>query len=617
MNTSQINTEHLASRLEPILASILKEGETFVEQLGTELSKKASSGLVGTAIHVVQSLGKAAWKTIGSSRAHRRFQRRWDTASSQSERQQAIRQLLAEDPKRAQSLHELLLRFDFLRAVAEHAEQLPNIGLLQATRRLSDVYVPLRIAAIAEGPSGSSQLTDMTRVEQANRPLELTAINLLGSGNNIVEGTPGSGKSTLARWLVASNARNILDSSKTAFDKIRLPLLVSARSLQMAQSDFASALRQAATSEMSLTALGAFPSEFFLPYSESGHKSWLIIIDGLDEIEDRGERQRLWDALSGLHSQAGDAFRFVIFTRPNAVRIGRFAPNFQRWRVCSPSESDRQLIARRYIDQERKAEEFIAHLSTTSLADIYQVPLFETIAASLFSQTGALPTTHMGLCEAFISALIEKSSVSQLNRDSILRLLQLFAANPDFEPSSDDVDLKGLISQHTPRVQIKSRLQEIAQKTGLVQFSSSRLSFIHDIFRSYFLALQISRAHEPSSGVWKTVDPFRIGWTTFQYVCENWSLANKDISSAVDALLSFGDSGETCAIEVSIACAGVSEKIITKLVDRIFREMYSTGMTISGHSALTRLAAQRASVKKRLIEAVYSDRDFLAARLVC
>jgi len=237
MEIYQLNLEHLASRLEPILASILKEGGTFVEELGAELSKKASSGLVGTAINAVQSLGKAAWKTISSSRAHRRFQRRWDAALSQSERQQAIRQLLAEDPKRAQSLHDLLLRLDFLRAVAEHAEQLPNIGLLQATRRLSEVYVPLRIEAIAEGPSGSSQLTDMTRVEQASRSLELTAIDLLGSGNNIVEGTPGSGKSTLARWLAASNARNILDSSKTAFDKIRLPLLVSARSLQMAQSD--------------------------------------------------------------------------------------------------------------------------------------------------------------------------------------------------------------------------------------------------------------------------------------------------------------------------------------------------------------------------------------------
>jgi hypothetical protein len=182
MNISQINIEHLASRLEPILASILKDGGTFVEQLSTEFSKKASSGLVGTAINAVQSLGKAAWKTIGSSRAHRRFQRHWDAAPSQSERQQAIRQLLAEDPKRAQSLHDLLLRLDFLRAVAEHAEHLPNIGLLQATRRLSDIYVPLRIEAIAEGLSGTSHLTDLTKVEQARPSLELTAIDLLGSG---------------------------------------------------------------------------------------------------------------------------------------------------------------------------------------------------------------------------------------------------------------------------------------------------------------------------------------------------------------------------------------------------------------------------------------------------
>src|SRR5947207_7336640 len=100
MNNSQINLEQLASRLEPILASILKEGETFVEQLGTEFSKKASGGLVTTALAAVQSLGKAAWKTVRSSRAHRRFQRRWDAASSPSERQQALRQLLTEDPKR-------------------------------------------------------------------------------------------------------------------------------------------------------------------------------------------------------------------------------------------------------------------------------------------------------------------------------------------------------------------------------------------------------------------------------------------------------------------------------------------------------------------------------------
>lgn len=226
---------------------------------------------------------------------------------------------------------------------------------------------------------------------------------------------------------------------------------------------------------MSLVSLGAFPDEFFLPYSEAGHKSWLVIVDGLDEIEDLHDRQRLWDALSGLHSQAGDAFRFVIFTRPNAVRIASSVQSFRRWRMRAPSESDRKLIARRYIDQEGKVEEFLMHLATTPFADVYRVPLFETIAASLFNQTGAIPTTQMGLCEAFVSALIQKSSISHLNRAAVLDLLRLFAVNLGFEPSSNGINLSCLLPPHTPRVEITIRLEEVAQKTGLKRsFSSQR-----------------------------------------------------------------------------------------------------------------------------------------------
>jgi hypothetical protein len=408
-----------------------------------------------------------------------------------------------------------------------------------------------------------------------------------------------------------------LDSSEPTFDKIRLPLLISARSLQAAKSDFASSLKQAATSEMSLTNLGAFPDEFFLPYSKSGHRSWLIIVDGLDEIEDRIERQRIWDTLSRLHSHAGDSFQFIVFSRPNAVRVSTSSSSFQRWQLCSPSESDQKLIAHRYIDQELKAEQFITHLSNSSFSDIYQIPLFETIAASLFSQTGALPSTHMGLCEAFASALIEKSPVSKYNRDSVLRLLQLFAESTNLALSLDDLDLKNLGAEHTPQIHVTSQLIEIARKTGLVQFSGGQLSFIHDIFRSYFLALKFSQTCEPTSQIWRLVDPFRIGWATAQYICERWSLAGKDISAAVNALLSFGEEGETCAIEASIACSTVSEKVISKIVERIFREMYSTGATISGVAALTRLAKQRPSVKKRLIDTVRSGHDFLSSRLEC
>ncbi|MER9642564.1 NACHT domain-containing protein [Mesorhizobium sp. M0239] len=595
------------------MTGLIEEGGTFAELLGTELSKKASGSLAGAAISLVQSLGKAAWKTVRSSRARRKFQRRWSASASSVQRQQAIRQLLTEDPKRAQLLSGLLLRLDFLRAVAEHAEQLPNIGLLDATRRLSEVYVPLKIRQISDTKSFNTLPSG--EALRANSIFDGSPTDLLHSGNHLVEGAPGAGKTTLARWLVAFEARSILeDRSKVAFEKIRLPVLVTARSLQTAQSDFAAALHRAVNLEMSLASLGMIPNEFFLPYSESGHKSWLIIIDGLDEVEEPHERQHIWDVLTKLHSQAADTFRFIVFTRPNAVRLDQEGIAFQRWSVCSPTESDRRLIAKRYITQSERADQFLARLGTEGLADAYRTPLFEAIAASIFSRTGFMPRTRVDLCEAFVSALIDKSTVSDLNRPSIIGLLSSIS-----ERTASGIDnvteWDGLISPNTPRLEISFKLNEIILKTGLARYTNGSHLFIHDIFRSYFFALKVCKLHEPTSGVWRKVDPFSVGWTTVQYICEIWEQTGKDISIAVRELLHFGDNGEICGTEVCISCSAVNDKVAGEIADRIIRDMYSTGATISGLDALSRLATHRAIVLEKLVDCVYSDRDLVGGKV--
>lgn len=85
----------------------------------------------------------------------------------------------------------------------------------------------------------------------------------------------------------------------------------------------------------------------------------------------------------------------------------------------------------------------------------------------------------------------------------------------------------------------------------------------------------------------------------------------------MDGLLSFGEDGVTCATEVCVACPVVSEKVIAKIVDRIFRETYSGGMTIMGAAALTRLCWRRQSVAKRLIEEICSGREFFDSAVQC
>lgn len=522
-----LNFDQLASRLEPILATILKEGGTFAGLLGDELSKKASGGIVSATVNVVQSLGKSAWKTGGSIRARRRLEKRWGASTTSDERQQVLRQFFSEDPARAQSLRATLLRLDFLRAVAQHAEQLPNVSLLDVTKRLSDVYVPLRIerADEREHSKNPSILSGAAKLSDTASASNISAVELLSSGNHLIEGGPGSGKSTLARRFVVSEARKILGNKDNLyFEKVRLPVLVAARSFENAQSDFSSALQTAASSEMSLASLAAFPKDFFVPYSEGGHKLWLVVVDGLDEIEDGRERQRLWDILIKLHSRAGDAFRFVVFSRPDAIRIRAEEDlNFRRWKVCALSQSDSSLIAHRYIDQSRKAEEFLGLIRTDALADTYRTPLFQSIAASVFNRTGGMPDTRLELCEAFITALIEKSGVSDLDRPSLLNLLGLVADCNKIDASFvERANVVGLFSKQLPRVQVRGALENVVKMTGLARVSGESVTFLHDVFRSYFLIGSLSKQHEPTESIWKTLDPFRLGWTTVQFLCESW-----------------------------------------------------------------------------------------------
>ncbi|MBV8754353.1 MAG: NACHT domain-containing protein [Hyphomicrobiales bacterium] len=606
MNTPAFNIEHLSSRLGPALTGALKEGEAFAEIFGKEVSQKASSSLAGAAINTIQSLGKAAWKTIRSSRAHDRFYKRWLVASSASERHQAIRKLLIEDPKCASSLYRLLTTLDFLRATAEHAEHLPNIAILEASRRLSEIYVPLRIEPITHEPAGEAKFHG------------LATDLLLSSGNHLIEGAPGSGKSTLARWLVLSQALSILETDKAGLiGQTRLPVLVNARTLKVHHSSFATAIANAVRTEMSFAMLAEVPDQFFIPYSEDGHKSWLVIVDGLDEIEDRHERQRLWDMLARVHSQNDDSFRFLVFTRPDAVRTNWKEIYFQHWHIQSLTGSDHKLIAERYISLAEKVEVFLTDFERITADEIHRYPLFEAIAATIFSKTGATPKTKSALCDAFVHALLEKSTVAHLDRRLVREALTLLADNRPLETLNDCPEIRALIPRDVPRIQIGDYFKEIAQRTGLVTVQDGTLVFIHEVFRSYFIASRVAALHSPDRTIWRKVDPFRLGWSTIQYVCENWELAGKDVSLAVESLLSFGKRGQMCAAEISIACRSVNEKVVEKIVEWIFREMFSTGPTIFGVDALTRLSATREVVTRKLIDTVYSGRDFFDARLQC
>jgi hypothetical protein len=607
---SQINLDQLATNLMPYLNEALKHAAEFSGDVFSELSKSASGGVATLTTASLRSLGGAVWNRVRSSRVHAKFEKDWASAGSVRAREEAVRFLLKSDPRLAGSLHGLLIRRDFVRAVMEHSEHLPRVGLLDPARRLSDIYVPLSLGRTNESAASQANIV----VPDVADPVD--PFGQLSSGNHLVVGDPGSGKSTFARMLVVEHAQRILlDPQAVTFDQIRLPILVNASSVCAARSDFTSSLEFAVKVDMGFEALGPLPSQFFVPYAEDGHGLWSVVIDGLDEIEDRLERQRFWDAISRLHSQFGNSLNFVVTTRPDSIQT-RDGDGFQRWRLSRLDKANQTLLARRYIQGTDVAQKFLERVSHSEFREICSIPLFEALAASIFQESATLPSTKFELCKAFSFHLIEKLLGSAKEQyEPFTELLSEIALQRDLDAESSAARV--LAPRHLPKLRAQEYLHGLLARSGFFVRVPASFGFVHDVFRSYFAAAAIAQRHKPTATVWLDLDPFTLGWTTIEYVCEAWAANDQDISSAVEALLGFGSRGETSATEVAVSCRNVSDVVVGDIVERLIREMFSMGPTTDGCLALTQLARSRELVRSRLYDLATGVRDFAGARLAC
>jgi hypothetical protein len=502
----------LAAKLLPSLEVAMREITEFGESVATELSKKAASGVAGFGINALRAVGKAAWKQIRSSKAHALFHSKWKLAQSDQEKEEAITFLLSSDPKLSHVLNSLLFRRDFIRAVLEHCNHLPNVSLLDASRLLSEIYVPLSLC----------ESSDAKPADQPSRfrGEDESGLSLLTGGNHVIEGPAGSGKSTLLRHLVASEAQRLLNSPDHTFDEtIRIPVFLSATGLSKGNSDFSSALAVAASEEMSVFQRRTPEDHFFNPHAELGGRRWLIGIDGLDEIEDRGKRQKLWDAIL-LHSQFDDAFRFIVSMRPGTVRFRPSASHVKYWSVQPLADHERKLLAQRYIRQPATTEQFLLLLRERRFSEAATTPLFGAIAASVFDATGDLPTKTSELIDAFIFVLLEKTPHLVDSRFELVKtLLSEIAWAGTFSKPLPDLRQFDPAVKNLPKLKALDTLYSMAERTGLVRQIGGRHVFLHEMFRSFFLSRKLAGQHLPMANVWQAVDPFTVGWSTVEFIC--------------------------------------------------------------------------------------------------
>ncbi|MFC7591467.1 NACHT domain-containing protein [Nonomuraea antimicrobica] len=271
--------------------------------------------------------------------------------------------------------------------------------------RVTTLYVQQR----AETGLGSGGR--MAQVTGALSPLEIVARHT----HAVVVAEPGAGKSMLTAHLAAVSC----DWWQTARrgPRKRSPFGAAVALRLPASRLVGSDLPAALAGYWSGHGEQATPEMFTAPPLDGAR--WLILVDGMDEIADPGDRSHVLTMLATAMEQRSDVFRFLVTSRPlpsgelsELVRAGaaelrlrlfdgadleRFA---QRWFEARPPAGPEG-------DPSKAAGAFVAGIRRSGVAALPRVPLLVTMAALLYEQNPAtgLPTDRTQLYEEFVALL--------------------------------------------------------------------------------------------------------------------------------------------------------------------------------------------------------------------
>jgi hypothetical protein len=500
------------------------------------------------------------------------------------------------------------VRRQLVQAVARHSAILNGVSFLDEPRTLEDAYVPTKLLRAESTDEGG----------QSTRSYSATgAVDKLLLGNHIIEGSAGSGKSTLLQWLANKAAQKLLiKSEKSDLSGDRLPVLVEASALAGKSIPFVDALSEAANAEHSLALSSAVTSNFLNPYSDGGHRFWTILIDGIDELDSRRSIARFCNALETVKANFGDAFRFILGTRPGAVSRDALS-DFERWHMLPLDDQTKEEVSLKYLRPDCDIQVFLEQAANAELGAALETPLVCELAAAVFSQTGSLPSGKSALVDAYIAVLFGKPSLADLDRQGLVKL-HVAISEKSFDVGSPSTDILTACNAATlPKLAQSQAVIEVVHRVGLAQCTSEGFKFRHELLWSYFTAQRLGTNENPSRKIWAKIDPFEVGWPTIEFLCQNWENAGHDVSEAVDALRAFGDDGLRCAVDILAMSAVEAGKIATDITERVLREAKSTGV-MTWHTQILPKLARRFEEAAELIEAeVYSKRWHMGLRLEC
>ncbi|WP_146108005.1 NACHT domain-containing protein [Actinokineospora auranticolor] len=328
-----------------------------------------------------------------------------------------------------------------LRAQVAAATELPY--RLPGARRpsLATVYVRQDLGAgteeqpeqpretpVLDGRSGLVEVVPRPVTRPSVRPPTHTVREALDRDDHlIVVGGPGQGKSTLSRRLSAEAAGRWFTTTDEPLTEPVIPIRVSA-------TELAARLHLPFTQSLADSVHNEYGAYLATPLAPSAlhHRvagcRWLLLVDGLDEVADAGDRDRLVAVLAAW-SAPGSPYRVILTTRP--LEGAALAPlqrsGATRYELQPFDEAALTAFAHSWFtDTPDSAPRFLRQIRDAYLGEMVTVPLLATIAAIIFTEHGdrPLPDNKYELYEAYLRYLrTTKSPQFDSIRDSLLEHL--------------------------------------------------------------------------------------------------------------------------------------------------------------------------------------------------
>ncbi|MBO8189632.1 NACHT domain-containing protein [Streptomyces spirodelae] len=296
---------------------------------------------------------------------------------------------------------------------------------------LADVYVRRQTRPLPPDALDGQEAPPRIRTTGAGPAVPAGEIFRADSTLCVLLAGPGGGKTTLFRAHLADSAERWLNRSAGKADAT-IPVLVNARDLT-GSYPLPVALAKTATSQLKrFGLLDELSAEFFRHRPLPG-VSWLVLVDGLDEIPDTGIRGTVLRMLAAAAAAGHSPYRFVVATRLlPAKELEPPAPQTSRFELQPFSRSDQLAYAARYFrsldDPGRHARTFMAGLQRSRLDDMARTPLMASMLCRLHAAapTRPLPDGRTSAYRSFVELIYEQNAHKNIRdtHDEAIRRLK-------------------------------------------------------------------------------------------------------------------------------------------------------------------------------------------------